>query len=82
MTLHDRLKAIKSGFEAKADPEILAKMHRATEELERSDILERVRKAGDRAPDFTLNDTRGGVVGSRDLYARGPLVVTFYRGSW
>ncbi|MFT6927123.1 MAG: peroxiredoxin [Psychromonas sp.] len=34
------------------------------------------------APDFELPDPQGTVISSLDLLAKGPLVVTFYRGSW
>jgi peroxiredoxin len=34
------------------------------------------------APDFELPDPQGKVISSLDLLAKGPLVVTFYRGSW
>lgn len=40
-------------------------------------------KAGDRAPDgVTLLDADGLPVALADMYAQGPLVVTFYRGEW
>ena len=37
---------------------------------------------GDTAPDFTLGDALGHDVALADLRARGPVVVTFYRGEW
>jgi peroxiredoxin len=43
---------------------------------------QRAKKAGDVAPEFTLLDPEGKEVSSRDLLARGPLVVSFYRGVW
>ena len=39
-------------------------------------------KAGERAPEFRLPDTSGKIVRSDDLLRSGPLVLTFYRGSW
>jgi peroxiredoxin len=44
--------------------------------------LPRAIKAGYRAPHFTLKDHSENEVSSADLLARGPLVVTFYRGIW
>jgi peroxiredoxin len=35
-----------------------------------------------KAPDFSLPDARGGTVALSSLLARGPVVLTFYRGSW
>lgn len=37
---------------------------------------------GQRAPDFELPDARGEAVSLSGLRAKGPVVVTFYRGSW
>jgi peroxiredoxin len=34
------------------------------------------------APGFELPDSEGTAISSLDLLAKGPLVVTFYRGSW
>jgi len=39
-------------------------------------------KVGDRAPEFDLENARGRRVGLAGLLARGPLVLTFYRGAW
>lgn len=82
MSLQDRLDAYKAEFVKKVSPEKLAIMHRATEDLRRSGILDRILKAGDQAPEFSLLNTRGEKISSADLLRRGPLVVTFYRGLW
>jgi peroxiredoxin len=41
-----------------------------------------VLKAGAAAPDFALPNGDERIVDSAALLARGPLVVTFYRGRW
>jgi peroxiredoxin len=87
MSLQDRLDAFRTEFEAgrlafKPSREILECMHRATAELIASGQASRALKAGDRAPDFTLDDPEGKQVSSRDLLAKGPLVASFYRGVW
>lgn len=87
MALQDRLDAFKADFEAgrfplKPSKEALEIMHRATAELIDSGQAQRARKAGDTAPEFTLKDPDGNDVVSRDLLAKGPLVVSFYRGVW
>ena len=80
--LQDRLDAIRKGFEKKAPAEAIAVMHRAT-----ADLAERVRKdpgpgAGELAPSFKLPDQDGNLVDSAELLARGPLVLTLFRGHW
>lgn len=82
MSLQDKLDAHKAEFERKAPPEALAIMHRATEDLRRSGILDRVIKVGTAAPEFVLPNWRGEKVSSSELLRRGPLVLSFYRGIW
>ena len=57
-------------------------MERATAELIASGAPERALKVGDIAPAFTLKDGEGYAVSSTDLLARGPLIISFYRGVW
>ncbi len=87
MPLQDRLNAMKADFEAgrfpvKPTPAQLAVMARSTQELIASGQADRALKAGDQAPGFELEDSEGRRVNSRDLIARGPAVVSFYRGVW
>ena len=81
-TLQARLDAIRKGFEKQAPPEALEAMHRATrelaEELERQPGL----GVGDAAPEFRLPDQNGDMVDSKALLAKGPLVLTLFRGHW
>ena len=62
--------------------ERLARSRASTVALEASGIEHNALAAGVAAPDFTLPDARGGVVGLSDLLQKGPVVVTFYRGTW
>jgi peroxiredoxin len=83
MSLQDKLDALRTEFETKMAPtEVVAVMHRVTDELIASGQAERALRAGDRAPSFTLPDADSKLVSSTDLLAKGPLVVTFYRGAW
>jgi peroxiredoxin len=87
MALQDRLDAFKADFESgrwirQPTKEVLETMHRATAELIDTAQARRARKAGDTAPEFTLLDPDGKPVSSRELLAKGPLVISFYRGVW
>ena len=83
MSLQDKLDAFKADFEGKkAPPEVVAVMHKATADLIASGQAERTLKVGARAPTFALPNAHGELVRSADLLARGPLVLTFYRGVW
>jgi peroxiredoxin len=57
-------------------------MHRATAELKASGLPERVKKVGEKGPAFKLKDAKGKEISSTDLLAKGPLIVSFYRGVW
>lgn len=82
MSLQDRLDAFKADFIAARPPEVRAIMERATAELIASGAAGCALKAGDRAPAFTLEAQDGTLVSSADLLAKGPLVMSFYRGVW
>jgi hypothetical protein len=82
MSLQEALQEFKEGVIAQLDPKDVALMDQATEELIRSGIAEQAKKQGDQAPDFTLPNPSGDLVALSDLLVRGPVVVTFYRGTW
>ena len=80
--LKDRLDTIRSDFEASAPAAALTVMHRATDDLRASGIMQRLITAGSALPAFALPDTEGSTIRSADLLAKGPLIATFYRGKW
>jgi len=82
MSLKDDLKSLRERAEAKRAPEIVATMRRAVDELRASGAAGRVLKVGDAMPQFALPNADERIVDSTALLARGPLVVTFYRGRW
>ena len=82
MSLKDKLDKLKEGFKTKAPQDAQEIMHRATEDLKNSGIMDHVVKVGDNAPDFTLKNTEGQDVSLSKLLDDGPVVLTFYRGKW
>lgn len=87
MTLQAKLDAFKADFKAGKPPynapsDIHPIMARATAELIASGAANKALKVGDKAPLFTLKDPDGNPVSSANLLAKGPLVLTFYRGVW
>lgn len=82
MKLQEKLDQMKSEFESGAPPEALAVMHKATEGLKQSGLVENALKAGDILPGFSLPDQSGKPVSSEKLLEKGPLVVSIYRGVW
>ncbi len=45
-------------------------------------VLDRAKKVGDKAPDFKLPDAQGGEFDMKAARAKGPVVVTWFRGEW
>lgn len=82
MTLTESLQRLKEEVLSRLSADDVAVIETATEELVRSGIADRVRKVGDQAPDFVLPNANGKPVQLSGLLARGPVVITFYRGEW
>ena len=71
MPLEEKLAAIREMAKTRQPPEVRA-----------SGIMDRVVKIGAHAPDFTLPNVDGQPVSLAALRARGPVVLSFYRGRW
>lgn len=82
MSLAEKLAATRAASAGRIPPERQAIMHRATEDLRKSGILDRITPVGGRAPDFVLANHDGRRVSSTELLAGGPMVLSFFRGSW
>ena len=82
MLLEDRLAAMRAAAATQIPPDRQAIMHRATEDLRNSGILDRIVKVGTPAPAFELDNHDGRRVSSDELLAGGPMVLSFFRGSW
>lgn len=81
-TLQQSLDKLKERIEGRMPPQNVEIMHQATRNLIDSGIGEGVLKEGDQAPAFELLNQKGESVSSTELLAKGPLVITFYRGIW
>ena len=82
MSLEEKLAATRAGAASRIPPERQVIMHRATEDLRASGILDRIAPTGSRMPAFDLANHDGRRVSSDELLAGGPLVLSFFRGSW
>ncbi|EHP85821.1 alkyl hydroperoxide reductase/ Thiol specific antioxidant/ Mal allergen [Geobacter metallireducens RCH3] len=80
--LQKELDAIRENFRATASPDVVTAMDRSAEELIRAGIVERALQVGSPAPDFALPNAVGREVRLSSVTARGPSVITFYRGAW
>jgi hypothetical protein len=82
MNLKKEIEALRDQYNKALPDEARRVIQADNERLRNSDIVDKSLKAGDRAPRFSLPNARGGTVASADLLARGPLVLSFYRGGW
>ena len=82
MRLQERLDELKAKAKQRIPAENWAVMERTTAMLTASGIASNVVKVGEVAPDFTLPTSSGAPVGLASLVARGPVVLSFYRGRW
>lgn len=82
MNLAAELTEFRQTFMSKVPAEIREAMGRADMALAASGISARAAKAGDQAPDFVLPDTHDKCVSFSELLAKGPVVLSFYRGGW
>jgi peroxiredoxin len=83
LPLQGKLDMLKDGFENHIAPApVVETLHRAVAELISWGAANRALKAGQVAPAFNLRDTTRTMVSSKDLLARGPVILTFYRGVW
>ena len=81
-TLGEQLAAYKAGFKQRAAPERVAMMEAATADLRATGIEAHALQVGSLAPDLTLPDALNRPVRLSTLWAKGPLVLVFYRGGW
>lgn len=82
MTLKTTLDEIKAGAKERLPAESLALMGEATEELRASGLVEQSLAVGQTAPDFNLESFDDKPFRLREQRSAGPLVLTFFRGSW
>ena len=82
MSLEAILAARRERSVGRLKPEHREKQERHIEELRTSGAVARALTVGDRAPAFELPNTLGERVSSAGLLAKGPLVVSFFRGAW
>ena len=82
MSLKEELEKLVESSRESIPPEALSVMTADTERLRQSGIVDNSLKAGDKMPPFTLPNAKGAQVSSDDLLARGPVVLSFYRGGW
>ena len=81
-TLSQQLDEFLAGWKQRVPPERQAAMERHIAHLAETAVGKNAKQAGDQAPDIVLPDATGRSFAVADLLAKGPVIVTFYRGGW
>lgn len=82
MKLQEKLSAMKQESIATKPPELIGPLLAETEKLVLSGIADNAIKVGETLPEFTLSDEKGTAFSSKEILAKGPLALCFYRGIW
>ncbi|MGO2010885.1 peroxiredoxin-like family protein [Pseudoalteromonas sp.] len=82
MNLTAQIAAYEEQKKAKMPSDILEVMNQTTEQLISKHISDKALRIGDKVADFTLPDQNGTAIKLSNLLAKGPIVVSFYRGEW
>ena len=82
LTLKDQLKIMQESSSYKIPAEKKKVMEESLDALKKSKIEEKVIKVGKKMPEINLKNAHGKTVKLSELRKKGPVIVTFYRGSW
>lgn len=81
VNLNEQLRRMRDSAQ-KMPPEKKKILDDAIENLRKSGLTEKALKVGQTMPAFSLPNAHGQIIRLQDLLKNGPLIVTFYRGSW
>lgn len=81
-TLSEQLADYRANWRVRVPADSQALMDQHVAHLAATGIDRSVKQVGDRAPAIRLRDQQGEDFDIADLLAKGPVVVTFYRGGW
>ena len=81
-TLSQQLDEFRAGWRARVPADSQALMDRHVAHLKAGGIGQSAKQVGDRAPSIRLRDQHGAMFDVAGLLAKGPVIVTFYRGGW
>lgn len=82
MSLSEKLRSVYKGFVESAPKEVLETFEKASQHLAEKKLEKSALKVGQKMPNFELKNAFGKVKRSSELLSKGPLVISFYRGSW
>ncbi len=81
-TLQEQIEARSSKSSTKADPAKKKAYADGIKAVIESGVVEKAKKKGDIAPEFTLKNATGKPITLSEALKEGPVVLTWYRGGW
>lgn len=81
-TLAEQTRATVEAFIGGLSTEVQQTVGEVFQRLLNSSITDHAKGVKDTAPEFLLPNARGGATSLSELLARGPVVLSFYRGGW
>jgi peroxiredoxin len=81
-TLSQQLDEFLAGWKQRVPPERQAIMERHIAHLKETGFGQKAKQVGQQAPAIVLPDATGKTFDVATLLAKGPVIVTFYRGGW
>jgi predicted ATP-binding protein involved in virulence len=81
LSLNEKLEQMSNKLSQKLPEEFLSTSENAVQKLVKSNSIQGL-SIGEEAPTFTLSDATGKNVSLSDSLEQGPVVLSFYRGSW
>ena len=82
MGLTEQLNDLKQQLGQEVPHEILVEIGQFVQGLAQSGIEKTSCQAGDKIPSFILPNVAGQMVSPEAILAKGPMVLSFYRGIW
>lgn len=82
MSLKAQIDAYNVQKEANLPADVLALMNTTNEELIAQHVRDNALQVGQKVENFSLANHRGDTVELTELLAKGPVIISFYRGGW
>ena len=82
MSLQNEIQSLMAELGTKVPAEMMEKVGAFIGRITTDGVGGTARKVGEKAPGFVLRGVSGDTVSLADLLAKGPVVVTFFRGEW
>ncbi len=81
-TLAQQIDELNKNLTQQVPPEVLTSFGQSIEDVKKLQLEDHCIKVGDTFPNFQLKNTTNQVIELNDLLQKGPIIISFFRGSW